>query len=51
MFIQKKNGVWWLRENLDQQKPRLKPARKHKQNIGQDYKVARKIVIEEMVTK
>ena len=45
MYLQKKNGVWWLRENVTGGKDGKKTWNK---NLGKNYKVARLIVIEEL---
>ena len=45
MYIQKKNGVWWLRQNLTNDKDN-KQTQNH--NLGKNYKVARKIVIKKL---
>lgn len=43
MYIQKKNGVWWLRQNSPTDNTKTT-----NRNLGKDYKVARTIVIEEL---
>ena len=45
MYIQKKNGVWWLREYLTGDKDGKKTLNR---NLGKNYKFARSIVIEEL---
>ncbi len=45
MYLQKKNGVWWLRENLTNDPNGKKTSSR---NLGKNYKVVRKIVIEEL---
>ena len=45
MYMQKKNGVWWLRENLTNDKDGKKTNSK---NLGKNYKIIRAFIVEEL---
>lgn len=48
MYVQKKNGVWWLRVFLTENKNSDTAPKTQNKNLGKNYKVARRIVIEEL---
>ena len=48
MYVQKKNGVWWLRSFLTENKNSATAPKTSNRNLGKNYKLARKIVIEEL---
>jgi hypothetical protein len=47
VYVMKKNNVWWLRSFLTENKNKTLPKTENR-NLGKNYKVARKIVIEEL---